>query len=482
VTPRSDELHALDASFLYMETAHTPMHMASVGLFEGPPLHDTQGRLCLDEVRTEVASRLHLVPKLRRCVRMPLVAGEAPVWVDDPDFDVANHVHQAALPSPGNDEQLFEFCADLMAYPMDRQHPLWHIWLVDGLEDGRVAVVELLHHSLADGLAGVELATVLLDVEPRLRTRRVEAAWQPAPPPSRLAVATRRVAALVTRVSADVEQVVRHPTAAPRVLRRYIPAFTSLFADPVATVHCSLNRRVGFSRRVLAVRRPLEGLRRAEHHFGVTLNDLLLTAVAAGVHDLLSGRGEVMEGRHVHVLVPVGADHHGDRQLGNEVSAMVVPVPIGPASASDRLERVAGAERRCKEVRQALAAHALLSSFDAWPHAALAAASHLVHRQPFVNLVVTNVPGPDVPLSMLGARMVEAVPLVPLIGNLSVGIAALSYWGQLSVGILVDPAACPDATVLASAIGRSLDELAAAARDGAEACDVTVPDLRAAAG
>jgi WS/DGAT/MGAT family acyltransferase len=203
----------------------------------------------------------------------------------------------------------------------------------------------------------------------------------------------------------------------------------------------------------------MDDLLRAERFFGVTLNDLLLTAVAAGVHDLLSARGEVMEGRQLQVLVPVGADHHGDHQLGNEISAMLVRLPIGAAPAVERLREVAGAERSRKEHGQAQATHLLLSSLNTLPPVAVSAGSRLMHRQPFANLVVTNVPGPAVPLYMLGARMLEVIPLVPLGGNLSVGVAALSYNGALTIGVFVDPHACPDADVLTGGINRCFAQL-----------------------
>ncbi len=462
----ADTLTPLDASFLYMESAHTPMHMGSIGIFEGGPLHDADGCLRLDEVRAEAQSRLRLVPKLRKCVRLPLLGESAPFWVDDDNFDIAAHVHQAALPQPGDERQLLELCAQLMACPLDRSRPLWDIWLIDGLEGGRVAMLEMLHHSMADGLAGVELATVLLDLEPRAPRKHTGDGWQPAPAPGRLEVTAEGLAhwgGVIWRLAADGWHAAWHPSQAGHVVARYAGALRSLLATPSVTPDCSLNTPVGFDRRAVAVRQPLHELRRAEHHFAVTLNDLLLTAVAAGVHDLLSARGEVMEGRKLEVLVPVGSDHQGDHRLGNEVSAMRVPLPIGAAAAVDRLAQVARAEREGKDREQALAMHFLLSSLDALPPAALSAASHLVHHQPFVNLVVTNVPGPDVPLYVLGARMLEAIPLVPLGGNLSVGVAALSYDGQLTIGLLADPAHCPDVDTLARGIDRCFRQLVAAA-------------------
>jgi WS/DGAT/MGAT family acyltransferase len=464
MTTPADTLTPLDASFLYMESENTPMHMVFIGIFEGGPLHDARGCLRLEEVRGEVESRLHLVPKLRKIVRFPLLGESAPVWVDDPDFDISGHIHQAALPGPGTEAQLLELCARLVSSPLDRTRPLWDIWLIDGLEDGRVALLEMLHHSMADGLAGVELATVLLDLEPRAPAPHAPDGWQPAPAPGRMTVATdgvARLTGLARTIAADGWHAVWHPSAARHVLARYTSAFRSLLPLSPATPDCSLNAPVGFDRQVVVVRQPMEELRRAERRFGVTLNDLLLTAIAGGVHDLLSARGEVMEGRRLHVLVPVGADHHGDHRLGNDVSAMVVRLPIGAAPAAERLRDVARAERDSKDHAQPLATHLLLSSLDALPEPALSAASHLVHHQPLVNLVVTNVPGPDVPLYVLGARMLEAIPLVPLGGNLSVGVAALSYDGQLAIGILADPAACPDVRALARGIERCFADLVA---------------------
>ena len=462
MTVSVDLLTELDASFLHMESPQTPMHMGSIGVFEGGPLHDTRGCLRLDEVRAEVQSRLHLVPKLRKVVRLPLLGESVPVWVDDPDFDITCHVREAALPEPGDEAQLLELCARLMSYRLDRGRPLWSIWLIGGLEGGRVAVLEMIHHCMADGLAGVELASVLLDLEASPPDHHHVDEWEPAPAPRRATVAAdglARFGGVVSTIAADTWHGLLHPSQAHRVLSRYASAFFDLLSQTPVAPHVSLNGPVGFDRKVLVVRERMDDLRRAERLFGVTLNELLLTAVAAGVHDLLSARGEVMEGRQLQVLVPVGADHHGDHRLGNDISAMLVRLPIGAAPAAERLLEVAGAERANKEHGQAQATHLLLSSLNTLPPAAVSAASHLVRHQPFVNMVVTNVPGPDVPLYVLGARMLEAIPLVPLGGNLSVGVAALSYNGVFTIGVFVDPNACPDADVLVGGIGRCFDQL-----------------------
>ena len=456
MTAPIDLLTELDASFLYMESPHTPMHMGSIGIFEGSPLHDARGRLRLDAVRAHVQGRLHLVPKLRKLVRLPLLGEFAPVWVDDPEFDISNHVREAALPEPGDDAQLLELCARLMSSPLDRDRPLWEIWLIDGLAGGRVAVLEMIHHCLADGLAGVEVASVLLDLAARHRDdRRNMDAWTPVPAPRRATLVADGLAQfgrVASMLAADAWHAAWHPSGTGRVLSRYISAFRDLLSPTPLAPRLSLNAAIGFDRRALVVRERMDDLRRAQRLFGVTLNDLLLTAVAAGVHDLLSARGEVMEDRQLQVLVPVGSDHHDDHRLGNEVSAMLVRLPISAATPAERLREVATVERSHKEHGQARATNLLLSSLNSLPPAAVSAASHLVHHQPFVNLVVTNVPGPDIPLYLLGARMLEVIPLVPLGGNLSVGVAAISYNGSFTIGVLADPDACPDAEVLRTGI------------------------------
>ena len=221
MTASIDLLTELDASFLYMESPHTPMHMGSIGIFEGSPLHDARGRLRLDAVRDHMQGRLHLVPKLRKVVRLPLLGESAPVWVDDPDFDISYHVHEAAVPEPGDEAQLLELCARLMSSPLDRDRPLWEIWLIEGLEDGRVAVLEMIHHCLADGLAGVELTSVLLDLEARHRDDRHNMdRWAPAAAPRRTTLAADGLAqfgGVVSMLAAEAWHAAWHPSRTIRV-------------------------------------------------------------------------------------------------------------------------------------------------------------------------------------------------------------------------------------------------------------------------
>lgn len=460
-------LSPLDAGFLYSESGRTPMHMGSIGIFEGAPLRDEHGTLRTDALQAEIGSRLHLVPKLRRRVHFTSLGMAAPVWVDDPTFDIVNHVRKATLPSPGTEASLRDLCAGLMTRPLSRDRPLWEIWLIDGLEGGRVAMMEKLHHSMADGLAGVELVTALFDLDRHpARGESSPHPWNPTPPPCQRSVIAhdlgrRTVAPL--HLAANGIGVLRHPVGVGRDVAHYAAALSSVVTWQSIAPSLSLNAPTGEGRQVAFVRQPLDDLHKLAGHFGVAINDLLLTAVAGGVRSLLSARGERIEERTVQVLVPVGADHHGDHQLGNRVSAMLVRLPIGSADPVDRLRSVSRAEASCKHHHQALAAALLLQLLEPLPQPALATVARLVHRQPFFNLVVTNVPGPGVPLCVLGARMLEAFPIVPIAGNLSVGVAALSYGGQLTIGLLADPGACADVDVFGDGIAGSFAELVTAA-------------------
>ena len=459
-------LSPLEAGILYSESVRTPMHMGSVGIFEGAPLRDRHGRVRTGAIRAEIESRLHLVPKLRRRVRLSRLGLVAPAWVDDPRFDVANHLREATLQPPGSDAMLRELCAELMAVPLRRDRPLWEIWLVDGLEGGRVGMIEKLHHSMADGLAGVELVTVLFDLERHPQHDHTAHPWQPEHSPrqsSILASDLGRRGRFPLHVASNGVGALRHPVRTGCETSRYADALGNLVTSGLFAPSSSLNTPIREGRSVEFVRQRLGDLHDAAGRLGVTINDLLLASVAEGVHCLLSARGERVEGRSVQVLVPIGVDHHGDHLLGNRVSAMLVRLPVGTADPLDRLESASRAEASSKRHRQSLVASFLLDLMEPLPAPMVAAAARLFRRQPFCNLVVTNVPGPGVPLFVMGARMLEAFPLVPIFGNLSVGVAALSYGGQLTVGLLADPAACPDLDVFATGISDSFTALVSAA-------------------
>jgi WS/DGAT/MGAT family acyltransferase len=461
-----ERLSALDASFLHVEGPTTPMHVGAVSVFEGAPFFDERGRFRLEEVQARVAERLDHLPRFRRKVmEVPLGQGR-PVWVDDPEFDITRHVELVVLPQPGSRELLLELCERRQMRLLDRRRPLWSLTFVGGLDDGNVAMVERVHHALVDGVSGVDAAAALLDLE-RDTPFREPSPWVPSPAPGPLPLLA---ASLWQRATEPVE-VVRSARAAVRTPRRLLAeagaVVESLFGLGGAgfAPATSLNTTtVGRRRVLLPVHRSLGGVRNAAHAAGGTVNDAVLACVAGGVRSLLEHRGERVADRTVRVLVPVSIradDEH--LALGNRVTALVAALPIGVASPVGRLHAVRDEMHRLKAGHAALGTELLLDGADHLPPAL----NHLIlrglHQQPFVNLVVTNVPGPQCPLYFMGAQMLEAIPVVPLAGNLSLGFAVLSYDGSLQIALHADRDTCPDAHVVVEGMVASFDALEAAA-------------------
>ncbi|MBK9180899.1 MAG: wax ester/triacylglycerol synthase family O-acyltransferase [Acidimicrobiales bacterium] len=458
-----ERLSAMDDSFLEAEDARTPLHVGAVCTFEGGPLLDDQGRFRLDDVRRVVASRLDQIPRFRqRVLDVPLGLGR-PVWVDDPSFDVADHVRLTALPAPGTDEQLMELNERLQMQLLDRSRPLWEMWWVEGLQGGRVALVEKVHHALVDGVSGAQTLSVILDLTPDAVVPG-PTPWSAPPLPSPQQLAEERIvelAAAPAELLRGVESVLRTPAL---LLDRLESLRDFLQGEGVAPPS-SLNRPVGRRRRLAAVRRSLADVRATKDALGGTVNDVVLAAVSAGLRALLAARGEDVPGATLRALVPMSIRRDDEAlTLGNRVSALSAPLPVGEPDPLVRLALVQEAMAELKASHQAEGAELLFDFADTWPTALLGAVSRLiVHRQPLVNVVVTNVPGPQVPLYALGARMLDIVPVVPLGGNLTVGVAILSYDGQLNLGLHADPDACGDLTVLAEGIEDGFAELAALA-------------------
>lgn len=462
--PAYERLTALDASFLHAESPATPMHVGSVAVFEGAPFFDDDGRFRIDELRERVASRLHLVPRFRKKVQwVPLGQGR-PVWVDDDDFDIARHVRVMVLPGPGSRQQLYDLCELLQMRLLDRDRPLWELWFVGGLDDGNVAMVEKVHHALVDGVSGVDAATATLDLD-RDAPFAPGPAWSPAPAPSPGRLLTDSLWQRLTdpvELGRSAQAVLRAPGRLLREAAEVGAAATTVLAPRSLLSTTSLIRPVGRRRRLVPVRQDLAELKRAKAAFGATVNDVVLAAVAGGVRQLLQARGDDVDGRELHVLVPVSvrADHE-HLALGNRVGSLFVGLPIGEDSAIGRLELIRQAVGDQKDRHLAEGTELVLEWMDHLPPMLTGALARTIHRQPFVDLVVTNVPGPQVPLYCMGAEMLDVTPIVPLGGNLSVGIAILSYNGAITLGIHADRDACPDVAVLADGIRDAFAELLA---------------------
>lgn len=440
-------LSPLEAAFLLVESERTPMHMASVAIFEAGPLQDATGELRIGDIRRLIASRLDLVPKLRQRAQPGLFDQAPPVWLDDPEFDISEHVRVQSLPGRGTERDLLCLCGEILAEPLDRGRPLWELIFINGLSGRRVAAIEKLHHSMADGIAAAELATVLLDLSPNLPEFGDSAGWSPISAPSFSHGAVRdllRLGELGIQVASWGGRALMHPLRQAREGIRVARAVATLARPRTVAPRSSLNIEIGPSRSVDFVRLGLEQVREVAHSNGATMNDVLLTIVAGGLHRLLESRGELTATSQLQALVPVGLGDSEGRGLANKVSAYFVRLPVGDADPVSGLHAISERMGWNKEQHQELAAETFLQLLDPVPQQVLAKVVGLVQHQPFFNLIVTNVPGPPVPLYALGAKLLEVFPIVPLAGNQSIGVAAMSYEGQLNLGVFADPDVCPD--------------------------------------
>jgi diacylglycerol O-acyltransferase / wax synthase len=468
---RYDRLSALDASFLHLERLETPMHVGAVSIFEGASFFDDSGRFRLAEVRRLVGSRLHLIPRFRKQIMtVPFEQGR-PVWVDDRRFDIAYHVRLTALPTPGSREQLLALTARIQAQLLDRSRPLWELWFVEGLEGGNVGLIQKTHHALVDGVSGVDVATVLLDFTPD-PTVLEPPRWivEPPPSPGRLLVDT-----LYERTTepAEIARTVRHLVRTPqRTFERTGQigrALSTLVDRNSIAPRTSINVAVGRRRRFEGVKIPLDDVKAIRKSLGGTVNDVVLAGVTGGLRRLFETRGDDLE-ITMRALCPVSVRDDSEKmQLGNRVSAMFVDLPIAEDDPVRRLHEIRATTESLKEREQAVGAAFLVDLTHFAAPTLVGLAARVAHRQPFFNLVITNVPGPQVPLYCMGARLLEAYPVVPLTKNLALGIAILSYCGQLHFGLYVDADAVPDVAVIAAGLDDAFAELKKIAQETDEA-------------
>ena len=464
----ADRLTALDASFVWLERPGVPLHVGAVATFEAGPLVDGRGELRLDELRARVATRIADLPRLRRRL-VPVPLGlDRPRWVDDPDFDIGRHVGEVRLPTPGDDVALRRLAGRLQSEVLPRDRPLWDLRFVTGLSGDRVGLVERVHHALVDGVSGVDVATLLLDLEPDAPDRASPPPWSPPPPPG-----TARLLAEVlvdrladpARALRSVCRLARRPATTARTTRTVVGGVHTMLRDGLLAPRSSLNAPPSGPRRLAWVRTRLDDVRTAGRAAGTSVNDVVLSAVAGGLRSLLLERGEALPADLVlKVLVPVSLrtpEEHGT--LGNRVGGIYAPLPVGIGDPEARLAQVGETMRRLKAGSQGDATGVVLGTADALPVAADHLLARAVERQRLVNLVVTNVPGPPIPLFVAGARMLEAFPVVPLAANLSVGVAVLSYDGALTITLTANASTCPDVDVFAEGIERSLAQVGALA-------------------
>ena len=448
----------LDASFLHVEDAVTHMHIGSVGLFEGPVPR-------AGEVRDAVAARLPLVPRYRQKVRfVPLALGR-PTWVDDPHFNLDYHVRRTALPAPGGDQELRNLVGRVMSQQLDRAKPLWEMWVVEGLDGGRWAVISKTHHCLVDGVSATDLMSVIMTKEREPEPAEAEI-WTPAAEPGGVALVTHSLALRAVSPYEVMRTMLSAARGPRRVARKAIDTtrgamnMRSLLSPNAAS---SLNGPIGPHRRWDWTRARLSEVKEIRAAHGTTINDVVLAAITHGFRELLLSRGEPVDGRVIRSLVPVSVraeDEHGT--YNNKVSAMFAELPVGIADPLERLRALHEQMQDLKHSGQAVAAERLTALSGFAPAMLLALAGRTGTRLPqsSVNTVTTNVPGPQQPLYLAGRRMLEAFPFVPLGGHVRVGVAIFSYDGGINFGVTGDFDTAPDIEVLCQGIERGIAELA----------------------
>jgi diacylglycerol O-acyltransferase len=459
-----DRLSGLDTSFLQLERGPAHMHVASTTIFEGPTPEYT-------DFRDHIASRLHLVPRFRQKLRFVPLGQGRPVWVDDPQLNLDYHVRHTALPPPGSEEQLRTLAARIFSQRLDRTKPVWEMWLVDGVAQDRFAIVAKSHHCLVDGVSGVDITTVLFDLD-----REPEAAIQPDPwiPDPEPSGGQLLGDALVERATSPAEIVrgARAVLEAPRQMATAavgaVEAAGSFIRTGFAAPDSPLNSRIGPYRRFAWVRTVLAELKRIKDRVGGTVNDVVLAAVAGALGRYLRAHGHSTKELELRAMVPISVradEEHG--ALGNRVSAMMAPLPVWCEDPVVRLRTMTTRMGDLKSSRQAVGASLLTEATDFAPPTIAAQAARLQSRQRFFNLVVTNVPGPQFALYLLGRQLEDIFPMVPLAENQSVCFGIMSYNGGVNFGITADYDAMPDLDSLAGDLESAIAELSeVAASDG----------------
>jgi len=458
-------LTGLDASFLHMENSGAHMHVAGLMLFDGePPPYD--------QLVDATAARLHVVPRYRQKLAFVPFEQGRPRWVDDPHLNLRYHIRRTSLPAPGSEEQLRNLAGRVFAQPLDRDKPLWEMWLVEGVEDGpdgpRFAMLSKTHHALVDGISGVDIVSVLFDATPDPpEPPDPPPPWRPRPEPSQAQLLGEALLERAT-VPAEIVRSLRALFRGPRqVLHAAEAALVGLGAMAWAGLRppprSPYNTAIGPHRRYAWVRASLADIKAIKDSLGGTVNDVVLATVAGAL-----GRHMVRRGAErpetLRALVPVSvrsADERGS--LGNRVAAMMAPLPVSEDDPVRRLATIAAAMQGIKRSGQAVGAQVLTELTGFAPPTLMAQGSRLVSTERLFNVVVTNVPGPQFPLYLLGRELREANPMVPLAKGQALGIAIMSYNGRMNFGLLGDWDAMPDLDDFAEDIAASLEELAHAA-------------------
>jgi len=422
-----------------------------------------------EESLEHIASRLHLVPRYRQKLAVPRFEMGRPLWVDDPSFNLEYHVRHTALPSPGGIEQLRLLTARIFSQRLDRSKPLWESWYVEGLEDDRFAIINKTHHALVDGVSGVDLATVLFDLAPVPPERAEIPDWTPNPEPSDAQLVAEGLKGLLRRpieVGREAVRAAQHPDRTVARVREAAEGLGEVaWAGLNPAPETPLNVPIGSHRRVFWIATELDHFKAIKNSLGGTVNDVLLAVVSGALARWLRTRGVRTEGLELRAQVPVSIRSDDERnRLGNRIAVMRAPLPVYADDPVERLRIVREAMQDLKESKQALAAQVIAGLEDFAPPTILSMASRMNWSTRLFNMIVTNVPGPQMPLYLRGRELLEVVPVAFLPHDYALTIAAMSYNGKLDFSLLGDYDAMPDIDPFGELLEESLAELLDTAR------------------
>jgi len=467
-----DRLTSIDASFLAQEKEGSHMHIGAVMLFEGPaPSHE--------ELVEQVSGRLHLVPRYRQKLSFPRLQMGRPLWIDDPSFNLDYHIRNTALPKPGSIDQLRRLAGRVFSQRLDRTKPLWEMWIAEGLDDGRFALINKTHHSLVDGVSGVDLTTVLFDLDREgTEVPKAEREWTPGPEPSETEVVARGVrelAGVPFRLGERALRAATDPAGTVEKLRETAEGTGEVLWGTVAKApDCPLNREIGTHRRIAWVDADLGELKEIKNSLGGTVNDVFLAVVSGALARWMRGRGVRTDGLELRGAVPVSVRTEDEQgELGNKITIMIGRLPTHLDDPVERLRRVSAQMKDLKESKQAIGAETIARLEDFAPPNILARSSRLHFSNRLYNLLVTNVPGPQFPLYLLGRELQEMIPVAFLAPKQALAIAVFSYNGRVKIGLIADYDLLPDIDVLGEQVRESIAELLDAARSGAGAAEST---------
>ncbi len=459
-----DLLSTQDNSFLLMETSNLPMHVATTQIFAAGPLATSGGGIDVAAITRFTQSVLHQIPRYRQVLSY-IPFENTPVWIDDDHFHIDYHIRHTALPRPGSEAQLKRIASRIQAKPLDRNRPLWEMWVVEGLEGDRFAIISKIHHCMIDGSSGVDISQILQSPSPEVVLHEAPP-YVPRPAPTSRELLTdswsRRLGAPLraARGLSQFRQATENMSEELAIRASAIRASLSVQTRPASET--PINGQLGPHRSFEWLRMPLEDIKALRRGLGCTVNDVVLTILTGAFRAYMQRRGVPLRGIDFRAQTPVSMRSEKERgQMGNRVSSWLVPLPLDEADPKRQLEKIHATTQDLKESRQALGADLMIQAMGAMPTSLFSIGVQAASGA--MNTIVTNVPGPQFPLYILGAELLEMFPMVPLLPNIGLGVALMSYHGRVCWGFNADPERVPDLDAFARMVGDAYQRVADAA-------------------